>query len=90
MVKHIVMWTLKANAEGKNKEENLYLMKARLEGLKDKIAGIQELEVGINCNQSPDACDIAAPSTDNAKAAQGRVGISHVPRPASPDDGESA
>ena len=58
MIKHIVMWTLREYAEGKHKKENLYLMKTQLESLKDKIAGIQKLEVGINCNRSSDACDI--------------------------------
>ena len=58
MVKHIVMWNLKESAEGRNKQENLQEMKARLEGLKDKIAEIKFLEVGLNFNETGDAFDI--------------------------------
>ncbi len=48
MIRHIVMWKLKDFAEGCSKEENARTIKARLEALKDKIAGIRHLEVGIN------------------------------------------
>ena len=37
MIKHIVMWKLKEEAEGHSKEENAKLIKNMLEGLKDKI-----------------------------------------------------
>lgn len=58
MVKHIVMWSLKESAEGRRKDENIEEMKARLEGLKDKIGEIQCLEVGINFNETGDAFDM--------------------------------
>lgn len=58
MVKHIVMWNLKESAEGRSKDENLQEMKARLEGLKDKIGEIKFLEVGINFNETGDAFDM--------------------------------
>ena len=37
MIKHIVMWKLKENAEGKTKEENAEIIKNGLEGLKEKL-----------------------------------------------------
>jgi hypothetical protein len=48
MIKHIVSFKLKETAEGKTKAENSLLMKKSLESLKEKIAAIKKLEVGIN------------------------------------------
>ena len=59
MIKHIVCWTLKENAEGCNKKENLQKVKLALENLKDKISGILFLEVGENFDPSADAFDIS-------------------------------
>ena len=50
MIKHIVMWKLKEEAEGNTKEANAIKMKELLENLKDKIAELKEIEVGINNN----------------------------------------
>lgn len=47
MVKHIVMWKLKEEAEGRPKKANAAELKKRLEALKGKIPEIQELEVGF-------------------------------------------
>lgn len=58
MVKHIVMWKLHEFAEGRSKAENARLMKQWLEQLKDKIADVQYLEVGINFTASEDAYDV--------------------------------
>jgi hypothetical protein len=45
MIKHIVMFTLKDEALGKAKDENLAAMKAMLEELPAKIPGVVDLEV---------------------------------------------
>ena len=58
MIKHIVMWKLKEDVGGVGKVENIAEMKERLEVLKDQIAEIKELEVGINTKQSDTAYDI--------------------------------
>ena len=50
MVKHIVMWKLKEEAEGNSKEVNAKLMKKSLEDLKEKIPVLKLSEVGINNN----------------------------------------
>jgi len=47
MIKHIVMWKLKDNAEGNNKWVNAQLIKEKLEGLKGKVPQIQNIQVGI-------------------------------------------
>lgn len=58
MVKHIVMWRLKASAEGRDKRENAIAVKKTLESLKQQIAEIQRLEVGLNVNPGEQAFDV--------------------------------
>ncbi|WP_319507774.1 Dabb family protein [uncultured Methanolobus sp.] len=58
MLKHIVMWKLKDNAEGKSKIGNALLMKEMLEILKEVIPEIEDIEVGINVNFSDAAYDV--------------------------------
>jgi hypothetical protein len=53
MLKHIVMWKLKEEAEGAGKKQNALEMKKRLEKLKGPISEIQELEVGLQMEPSP-------------------------------------
>ena len=48
MIKHIVMWNLKDNAEGNDKETNAMEIKKRLEALVGKIDGLETLIVGRN------------------------------------------
>lgn len=45
MVTHIVMWNLKDEAEGGNKEQNAAIIKERLEALVGKIPGLLSLKV---------------------------------------------
>ena len=59
MLKHIVLFKLKQNAEGATKEANGRKIKADLEALKGKISQIRHLEVGINAIPSDAAYDIA-------------------------------
>ena len=51
MIRHVVMWKLKDEAEGATKEKNAEKMKLILEGLKIKIDEIKNVEVGININE---------------------------------------
>jgi len=48
MIKHIVLWTLKPNAEGKSIEENAAYMKEKLEGLYGKIPEIISIQIQAN------------------------------------------
>lgn len=48
MIKHIVMWQLKEEAEGKTKEDNALLIKEKLESLRGRIEGLQHIEVGVD------------------------------------------
>lgn len=58
MVKHIVMWNLKSEFDGKNKSELRKELKDKLESLESKIDEIRKLEVGINQSGSDAACDV--------------------------------
>lgn len=58
MLKHIVMWKFKDEAEGKTRAENCRLVKERLEALPAKISLIRKLEVGINEFPSPMSADL--------------------------------
>lgn len=59
MIKHIVMWKLKASAEGASREQNAKIMKTELEALKKRIPLIRHIEVGINMMPSEAAYDVA-------------------------------
>ncbi len=56
MLKHIVMWQLKPEAEGRSMRENAQLLKDKLEVLSGKIPGLLKIEVGFDF--SSDAPDI--------------------------------
>ncbi|WP_055071400.1 Dabb family protein [Clostridium massiliamazoniense] len=63
MIKHIVMWKLKEE----NKENNAMKIKNDLEALKDKIAEVKVIEVGINFNESEAAYDVVLYSEFESK-----------------------
>lgn len=50
MVRHIVLWRLLEEAEGKTRWENAKMIKEQLEALVGVIPGLLEAEVGINEN----------------------------------------
>ena len=47
MIKHIVMWKLKDQAEGASRAANGAKMKALLDGCRDIVPGIVEFEVAL-------------------------------------------
>ncbi len=67
MIKHLVLWKLKENLEGKSKPEIAAELKATLEGLKGKIQEIKALEVGINFNPADTASDLSLYSEFKSK-----------------------
>ncbi len=54
MIRHVVMWKLKDEAEGATKQKNAEKMKLILEGLKINIDEIKNVEVGINITEEDD------------------------------------
>lgn len=65
MTKHIVMWKIK----DENKAENALKIKNGLEGLKGKIDGLADIEVGINTNPSDMSFDVVLYSVFDDQAA---------------------
>ena len=59
MLKHIVLFKLKEQAEGAGKDQNARKLKAELEALAGKIPQIRKIEVGINTVPSEAAYDVA-------------------------------
>ena len=53
MIRHIVMWKLKTQDNGKLPAEQALDLKMKLEALKNHISQIKYLEVGINMPDSP-------------------------------------
>ncbi len=50
MIRHIVLWKLADEADGRSKIENLNIMKKQLEKLVNLIPELISAEVGININ----------------------------------------
>jgi hypothetical protein len=48
MIKHVVSWKIKEQAEGRSKEENIAIMKQMLLDLRHKLPMVKYLEVGVN------------------------------------------
>lgn len=58
MLKHIVMWTLKAHAQGADRATNAAQMKTLLESMRGKVAGLERLEVGLATPGLEADCDV--------------------------------
>ncbi len=58
MIRHVAMWKLKEQAEGRDKKENARGIKKVLEALKGRIKEIKSLEVGLNSGGDPAAWDV--------------------------------
>lgn len=59
MIRHIVMWKLREEAEGASKRKNAEKLKLILEGLKINIEEIKNVEVGIQINnEDSDGLDV--------------------------------
>lgn len=62
MIKHVVMWKIKDNGNGKTKLENAKMIKEVIEALKEDIKEIINIEVGINLLEGEYAYDIVLDS----------------------------
>jgi hypothetical protein len=58
MVKHIVMWKLKDEAHGNDRQTNANLIKEKLLALRGQIPGIVALEVGFDLSRSATSDDV--------------------------------
>ncbi|WP_320170340.1 Dabb family protein [Maridesulfovibrio sp.] len=67
MIKHIVMWTLKEEAEGATAAENAAKMKEMLEALNGKIEILKHLEVSADIFEAAPECSIILYSEFDSK-----------------------
>ena len=67
MVRHIVFWNLKENAEGADKITNANIIKLKLEALVGQIDGLLKAEVNLNYN--PNGFDLCLYSEFESKEA---------------------
>ncbi|MCF8255458.1 MAG: Dabb family protein [Bacteroidia bacterium] len=58
MIKHIVFWKLKDEANGLSKIENAKAIKEKLEALNGQIEGLIRLEVGMDFLGSAESADL--------------------------------
>lgn len=58
MIKHVVMFKLKDEAEGEPKSETIEKLRAKLELLEEQISEVLNLEVGSNISGQPSAFDL--------------------------------
>ena len=62
MVKHVILWVLKEEIQGEEKEKIKAEIKEGLEGLKGQIPGL--IDISVNINPLPSSnCDVMLDST---------------------------
>lgn len=69
MVRHIVLWNVADEHDGMEKRMLMGEIKRRIEGMRDAIPQIVEIEVGIDFNRSQFAYDVALFSSFQDRAA---------------------
>ncbi len=58
MIRHVVLWRLKEQAEGRSKLENAKMIKVQLEALPDLVPDIRRLEVGADVLKEGSSWDL--------------------------------
>lgn len=71
MVKHVILWTLKAELSEQEKAEVKKGIKEGLEGLKGRIPGMIDIHVNIDCLPSSNADVMLDSSFETAEALKG-------------------
>ena len=69
MIKHIVVWRLKDQANGNSSQENAVQIKEKLEALNGRIDGMIRLEIGIDFSRTEESADIVLYSEFESKEA---------------------
>ena len=58
MIRHVVMWKFKAEAEGKTREENMAIVRERLYALLPVIPELKKLEIGCDVSHTEMSMDL--------------------------------
>jgi quinol monooxygenase YgiN len=69
LVKHLVLWKLKAEAHGQSAAENARAIKEKLEALRGRVPGMLRIEVGIDFSRTDSSSDVALYSEFESRAA---------------------
>ncbi len=57
-IRHVVLWTMKDEAEGNTRRQNILLVKKKLEALRGRIPGLVDLHVFLNENAQEKSGDL--------------------------------
>lgn len=68
MIKHIVMWRVKA-VDGGSKEATARAIKSRIDAVQGRIPGLLRIEGGVDFNHGEPACDVVLYSEFESRAA---------------------
>jgi len=68
MIRHIVMWKVRAGTPGE-RQENIERVRLGFEGLKGRIPGLLHLEIGVDNSRVDYACDLVLYSEFGSQAA---------------------
>jgi len=68
MIRHIVMWKVRAGTP-EERQENIECVRLGFEGLKGRIAGLLHLEIGVDNSRVDYACDLVLYSEFESQAA---------------------
>ena len=58
MIRHVVMWKFKNEAEGKTKEENMAIVRDRLYALLPVIPELKRMEIGFDLSHTDMSMDL--------------------------------
>ena len=58
MIRHVVMWKFKAEAEGKTREENMEIVRNSLFALLPVISELKKMEIGFDITHSDMSMDL--------------------------------
>lgn len=68
MIRHIVCWKFLEKAEGSDRGENLLRARAMLQGLRESVPQVRQLEVGIDTVRGARSWDLALVATFDSRA----------------------
>ena len=69
MLKHIVMWKFKEEAEGRSKAENLQLVREQLLALQGVVEPLRSIEIGLDVSRTDMSYDMVLVTTFEDAAA---------------------
>ena len=58
MIRHVVMWKFKSEAEGKTREENMGIVRDRLYALLPVIPQLKKMEIGFDISRTDTSMDL--------------------------------